>query len=550
MTTLVATGLETGDLSLADRVTGAAGVQLISNDQPGPWSLWAAFIEGYTTWGNAARLGFDTGLKTEIVFGCHAKFDRNNSGFEIWDSQGNVQCIIAVSGTGIVEVWRGIFNALVASSTKQAKEDVWYWVSGRILMGDAGDIDIWIGDEEFINATGDIQASGNANLAQFVAYGGAGPGAGVKIDDLWIIERTGPHASADVHLEEIGISGHRPMDDGDTTQLVPSPGSQQRFYFPSTSGTALLPTSVTPDSLWDRGATSRHVSHLSPKKLGTAMATKSYSSSTAAWNANDDLLVAQFISRPMAAQTISGTVKGYIRAQQTSDRDLRGQIVLRVVSKDGGTVRGILYAGDAGSLASEWATSLTNRKITPNAPLTLSSVVALEGDRLVVEIGARAHLASSGGSQFANLRMGDTGTTDLPENETETNDYVPWIEFSSAIQFLNWTNVDEIGYDDEATYNYENTVNDQDLYQMEDMPAEFPDVKTVVVRARTRLVEPGPGKLALPIKSGVTTHDGSDIPISPAWTWVQRAIDDVDPTDSNPWTRAKVNALQAGAKIR
>jgi len=151
-----------------------------------------------------------------------------------------------------------------------------------------------------------------------------------------------------------------------------------------------------------------------------------------------DVLVAQFISGPLeGAQTITGTVKGQIRASEANiDADYRAQVVIRVVSRDGTSVTGTLLAADTSALSSEFATALTNRKfpLAASSPVTLSSVSAVDGDRIVIEVGFRSHNAHTT-SRLGSLRIGRASATDLAEDETTTTDNNPWLEFSQILTF-------------------------------------------------------------------------------------------------------------------
>lgn len=153
-----------------------------------------------------------------------------------------------------------------------------------------------------------------------------------------------------------------------------------------------------------------------------------------------DVLLRQYVSDPFDAITISGTVKGIIRSlESAADADMRAQLVLRVVSFDGATVRGTLIASDASALSNEFdAATLTNRKFPLNwagAGTAVSSVAAQKGDRLVLEIGYRAHNVTAT-SKTGSLRFGEASASDLAENETGTTDDNPWFEISDDLIFL------------------------------------------------------------------------------------------------------------------
>lgn len=154
-----------------------------------------------------------------------------------------------------------------------------------------------------------------------------------------------------------------------------------------------------------------------------------------------DICKFQYISGPLEAQTITGTVKGQIRVYEgEDDDDACRALVIRVVSNDGATVRGTLLAHFPSSLESEWATSATNRYFPPSGT-SVTSVDAQAGDRLLIEIGVRRFAANSG---YHRYRMGDNASSDLPEDETSTSDYNPWIEFSQTLDFMDAIHIGQV----------------------------------------------------------------------------------------------------------
>lgn len=152
-----------------------------------------------------------------------------------------------------------------------------------------------------------------------------------------------------------------------------------------------------------------------------------------------DVLAYQFTSGPLQAQAISGTVKGQFRASENSATgDYRAQMRLYVVSGDGTTVRGVLLELDEGALTSEFVLStLTNRKFPlawAGAGAALTLVNALDGDRLVLEIGARTHNATTTPVTF-NLEIRSDAASDLPEDETDTTALNSWVELSHDVLY-------------------------------------------------------------------------------------------------------------------
>jgi len=136
-----------------------------------------------------------------------------------------------------------------------------------------------------------------------------------------------------------------------------------------------------------------------------------------------------FVYGPIGAQTISGNIKAqFIGNESAADVDARYQFLVKVVSSDGGTVRGTLLG--MGSYGNELSTTFTNHTFPSTA---LTPVDAQDGDYLVIESGFRLASALGGGRQ-CNYYISNNGSNDLPEDETTTDTSLnPWIEFSTYI---------------------------------------------------------------------------------------------------------------------
>lgn len=195
-----------------------------------------------------------------------------------------------------------------------------------------------------------------------------------------------------------------------------------RFYLPST-GTAEISPAFT--ASWNL-TTSADQIRCSTIKQATTMTSKT----TANGSSIQNILNRQYVSDPIAGQTISGTVKGQIRGNE-SKNSMNGfcSIIIRVVSNDGSTDRGTPLAITTGG--TEYSTSLTNRNTPVSTALT--SVNAQNGDRIVIEIGARQTATSN--NQNVTQSFGDNNATDLPEDETTTTANNPWVEFSGDLIF-------------------------------------------------------------------------------------------------------------------
>jgi len=211
-----------------------------------------------------------------------------------------------------------------------------------------------------------------------------------------------------------------------------------RIYFPSN---IVAPCSPAYDAEWNISNNTQRKICL-PAKQGAAF----LNVGNWGWAASplpQDSIAFQFISPGLKAQTITGTVKGQFRvAEYAAADDCCRAVVIKVVSNDGSTVRGILLSHFPASLVSEWSVreTYTNRAIPPLT--TLTDVTCQAGDRLVIELGGRFFAASY---RNAAYRIGDASATDLPEDETTTSDYNPWMEFSHDIQWDNSVQVGSMG---------------------------------------------------------------------------------------------------------
>ncbi len=216
-----------------------------------------------------------------------------------------------------------------------------------------------------------------------------------------------------------------------------------RLYF--TSAQAILTPST--DVSWEGTAGFvRRV--LSPDRVRTEFASSAHSKATS--STTYDGAIAQFVTPPLSAQTVSGNVKAVIRALESAvGNDMRAQMLIRIIGWDGVTFRGTLLAHDASALTSEFATTLTNRKFPLNwtAPgAALTPVACQAGDRIVVEVGYRSHVATTAIS--GTLEFGDQSATDLAEDEVGTTQDNPWIEFDNNLVFeTSWSGRSAAGTD-------------------------------------------------------------------------------------------------------
>jgi hypothetical protein len=209
-----------------------------------------------------------------------------------------------------------------------------------------------------------------------------------------------------------------------------------RFYLAS-SGTAAASPAFS--AAW--GATSQAVRlPASTAKTNTSVVDTANISTESADLIN--VLVAQFVSAETfgAAGTVGGgTLSAVVAARQNATGvDAWLQIIATVVSGDGSTVRGTLYAGSThtapsatvGAQNEEFTTStIEASRIWDSVPV--SSVSVQEGDRIILEVGYRC---DSDAIRNARLTIGDAiATSDHDLVSGTSTALVPWVEFSTDL---------------------------------------------------------------------------------------------------------------------
>lgn len=216
-----------------------------------------------------------------------------------------------------------------------------------------------------------------------------------------------------------------------------------RIYFDSLTAAAAYAPAFASGYWTSTVSATRYAAHAGARSSLLAT-TKGVAETT---SSRTNILLAQMCVPLLAEQTISGTVKGQIRALESSAAaDQHLLLHVRIVGTDA-TERGTLFSSAsnastsvdvAGTDTYELDTVATNRKLPPGwsgAGASLSSVDAEAGDLLVIEIGYRSTNTVTT-SYTGTIHLGSTSTTDLTEDETETADYGPWLEFSQTLTFL------------------------------------------------------------------------------------------------------------------
>ena len=194
------------------------------------------------------------------------------------------------------------------------------------------------------------------------------------------------------------------------------------FYLPSSS--AAPPISPAASGAWAGIASNFTHVNMPITKTSTAITAQSTSVSAVQFGFR------QYISPPLAAQTISGSIYSSLFGIMGSSGSQAMYVIIKAFAPDGVTVRGtLLYFTSYGSqtfTASPGATSYINN-------MSLTSVAVSAGDYLDVELGVQDFNAT----ETDQLFFGDNASSNyLYTGSTTTTGKNPTIMFSSNITFI------------------------------------------------------------------------------------------------------------------
>ena len=230
-----------------------------------------------------------------------------------------------------------------------------------------------------------------------------------------------PIASGRIGAEVyIGVGGS--LTDVEIDDFVGGDIRKTRFYLPNT-GAAEISPAFTLESSWTATTNADRITMVR-SRISSTMATKAQAAPGTA--GGQKWLFRQYVSKPLAAGDVFGALFGQIRGLESAANDNIDAISLKVlVVKADATLRGTLLALANYGTVAELATSLRNKIIANGDGLT--KVTALDGDRIVAEIGLTN--TANGTSVSGSLSFGDDSATDLAEDEAATAANNPWLEF-------------------------------------------------------------------------------------------------------------------------
>jgi hypothetical protein len=120
--------------------------------------------------------------------------------------------------------------------------------------------------------------------------------------------------------------------------------------------------------------------------------------------------------------------------------------------------------------------------------------------------------------------------------------------FARSAGSANYSLVNELHSDGDTTYVQGSNVGDVDTYSFGSLSSTPISIDAVQISAFARKTDAATRDIALQVKSGATTSDGSNFALASSYGKFERLLT-TDPNTSAGWTASAVNALQAGPKV-
>ncbi|MCE7886601.1 MAG: hypothetical protein DYH13_03745 [Alphaproteobacteria bacterium PRO2] len=199
------------------------------------------------------------------------------------------------------------------------------------------------------------------------------------------------------------------------------------------SGTSAGYTPATIRGAWDK--TADHLVRGLHSVQDSALVGGPFSIVSAETSATTDYenLLIRAVSAPLAADhTFGGTLDVVLGVQESgTDADMAFYLHAFVTQGNTDSLRGTLLANYADPNTNEWGTTALGKVLS--AAQSLSAVSALQGDRIVVEIGYRARNTTSS-SRTGTLWYGGNGS-DLANGSTPING-IGYLNFSDSFTLV------------------------------------------------------------------------------------------------------------------
>jgi hypothetical protein len=233
----------------------------------------------------------------------------------------------------------------------------------------------------------------------------------------------------------------------------------------------------------------------------------------------------------------------------------------RMTSSGAGTVLGTSAAGVI--LSSTWqfvevgvvindTTGSVTVKVDGTTVLSLTSQDTNNAVTTVdtIQLGCSANTAGQGIGQFDDFYLVDSATT-LGERRVETKRAAADTaqkDFSPLSGTDNNAMVDDTTANGDTDYVQASSVGNTDLYTFGTLSSTPSAISAVQITAFAEKTDASSRSIALQVKSGATTSDGSNFALAASYGKFDRILE-TDPNTSAAWTASGVNNLQAGPKV-
>jgi hypothetical protein len=182
-----------------------------------------------------------------------------------------------------------------------------------------------------------------------------------------------------------------------------------------------------------------------------------------------DVLFARFVSGPLGAQTVAGTVNVIISVMESNAlADFFWHLHIYVTTGDSDTVRGTLLTDYVESTTNEWGAASTTSGLALQSAQTLSSLAVSQGDRIVAEVGYIARNTSTA-ARLGTMRYGSclsASILDVAPDLTVGGDGTASAGFLTFSQDLTWSDVIEArSYEQNIEVTYAGVLNEARLHE-------------------------------------------------------------------------------------
>lgn len=212
-----------------------------------------------------------------------------------------------------------------------------------------------------------------------------------------------------------------------------------RFYMGSTATPNISPSF---DANWEQtGQAVRRILFYKPT-ISTQEALTTSTAVTIPVTTTQDILVTQFIGPPM--QPISFDARNFSMVvgkcgENATTNNAHLAYSIRVLSTDGGTVRGTLRSSFANISEFALTASAATRIIAAGAATAL---ISQPGDRLCLEVGIHASAPTVAGS--GSMRTGFAAASDFALTTALTTDLNGWCEFQQDLFDMRFNNYQHV----------------------------------------------------------------------------------------------------------